>query len=261
MSGKKITFLNGWECYYVSSKEETEYIFSEIFNEQQYWENDLVIKEGDCIFDVGANIGLFSLFVNQMNPQAKIYAFEPIEQIFKVLKNNICLYSLKNISLFNYGLSSENNPKKTFTFYPNMAGNSTTKPEHMLIAPGANTITSTNSQIVENLFEDFFQEKQQVTCQIRTLSSVIDELSIPAIDLLKIDVEGEEYEVLRGIKDKDWSKIKQIVAEVHDQDKRLEKITNLLISYGFKVKTRKRELLPSTFVDTFNLYAVRPRKI
>lgn len=256
MSDKKMTFANGLECYYVSSKEETEYIYAEIFTEQQYLADDIVVNEGDCIFDVGANIGLFSLFINRLQKNVKIYAFEPIKPTFSTLKSNIILHSLDNVSLFNYGLSSENNPNKIFTFYPNMAGNSTTKPGDTL-AKVDDFSQLENSEKIENLFEHLFTELQQVKCPVRKLSCVIDELEIQAIDLLKIDVEGEEYEVLQGIEAKDWPKIKQIIAEVHDQDGRLEQIKQMLHTHGFVVKTRKRELLPSTFVDIFNLYAVR----
>ncbi|WP_460208152.1 FkbM family methyltransferase [Scytonema sp. NUACC21] len=248
-----MAFPNGLEYYYISSPEETQYIFSEIFTEQQYIGHSIVINEGDCIFDIGANIGLFSLYVNSLQENVKIYAFEPIPETFAVLEDNKHLHSLDNMLIFNYGLSSENNSEKVFTFYPNMAGSSTTKPGDVLAEP--NSVVP--EVVIEDLFEEFFQEEKQVKCEVRTLSSVIDELGINSIDLLKIDVEGEEYEVLKGIEDKDWSKIKQIVAEVHDKDGRLEKVKQMLTSYGFDIELRKRELLPSTYVDTFNLYAKR----
>lgn len=256
MIAKKITFSNGLECYYSSSKEETEYIFSEIFTERQYEGHDIVIKEGDVIFDVGANIGLFSIFVKGVEPTAKVFAFEPIKATFEVLQKNIHLHSLEDVVLFNCGLSSENNPAKIFTFYPNMSANSTTKPEDTL-AELEDIQVDQNSQKIENLFEEFFQEKEQVACEVRTLSSVINELGIDSIDLLKIDVEGEEYEVFESIEAKDWPKIKQIVAEIHDQKGRLKQISQMLADNGFKIQLEKRDLLPSTFVDIFHLYAVR----
>lgn len=256
MSSKTITFANGLQCYYASSKEETEYIFAEIFTEQQYSKNDIVINAGDCIFDVGANIGLFSLFVKSVEPETTIYAFEPIKPTFEVLQENIKLHSLENISLFNYGLSSENNPEKIFTFYPNMAGNSTAKPGDA-IADADDLKDIKESAKIENLFEDLFKEQQEVKCQVRTLSSIIEELKISKIDLLKVDVEGEEFEVFKGIEPQDWSKIKQIVAEVHDRKGRLQEITTMLTGHGFKVKSQQREQLPSDFVGIFNLYAVR----
>jgi len=256
MTAKKITFSNGLECYYSSSKEETEYIFSEIFTEGQYEGHDIIIKEDDVIFDVGANIGLFSLFVKGIEPTVKVFAFEPIKPTFEVLQKNIHLHSLENVTLFNYGLSSENNPQKIFTFYPNMSANSTTKPDDTL-ADLEEIKIDQNSPKIENLFEELFQEKEQVICPVRTLSSVMNELGIDAIDLLKIDVEGEEYEVFKGIEAKDWPKIKQIVAEVHDKKGRLKQVTQMLADNGFKIQLEKRELLPSTFVDIFHLYAVR----
>ncbi|BAY09040.1 FkbM family methyltransferase [Calothrix sp. NIES-2098] len=256
MSRKKMSFANELEFYYISSPEETEYIYSEIFTEQQYLRHGIVINEGDCIFDVGANIGLFSLFVNSIQKQVKIYAFEPIEQTFFILKENTRLYNLDNVQLFNYGISSEDNPEKIFVFYPNMAGNSTTKPGD-IIADADDVKEEINSEPIEDLFASFFQEEQQVKCEVKTLSSVINELGIDSIDLLKIDVEGAEYEVLQGIADKDWPKIKQIVGEVHNKQGRLDKIQKLLISQGFKIELEKRAELPTTYVDTYNLYAVR----
>jgi precorrin-6B methylase 2 len=71
------------------SQRETEYIYSEVFSDQQYIRNNIVVREGDCIFDVGANIGLFTLFINQIQRDLRIFAFEPIEQVFAVLDANI----------------------------------------------------------------------------------------------------------------------------------------------------------------------------
>nr|WP_329608409.1 FkbM family methyltransferase [Nostoc sp. CMAA1605] len=216
----------------------------------------MVVNEGDCIFDVGANIGLFTIFASQMQKNIQIYAFEPIASTFAVLEDNIRLHSLEKVRLFNCGLSSENNPDKIFTFYPNMAGNSTTKPND-IIADTDEIKSQPDAEEITDLFADLFVEQTQVKCQVRTLSSLIDELGIDTIDLLKIDVEGEEYEVLQGIEDKDWPKIKQIVGEFHDKKGRLEKVKTILTHQGFHIILEKRELLPSNFVDTYTLYAIR----
>ncbi|MEA5554215.1 FkbM family methyltransferase [Anabaena cylindrica UHCC 0172] len=257
LAQKKINFPNGMECYYISSREETEYIYSEIFVDQQYLKNGITIQEGDCIFDLGANIGLFALFLNQLPTRLEIYSFEPIPDTFAVLSENVKLHSLNDISLFNYGLSSENNPEQIFTFYPNMAGNSTTKPDDTIADEDDILDRDSNAEKVENLYQHLFAEKTQIKCAIRTLSSVIEELKIESIDLLKIDVEGEEYEVLKGIEEKHWSKIKQIIGEFHDKAGRLEKVKTLLSKHGFTITLEKREGLPSTFVNIYNLYAMR----
>jgi acyl carrier protein len=72
---------------------------------------------------------------------------------------------------------------------------------------------------------------------------------------LKIDVERSELDILQGIEDLDWSKIRQIVVEVEDTGKRLQKISELLQSRGYCVDVEQDTLLKGTSV--LNLYATR----
>lgn len=240
---------NQLECYYLG-KEETEYIYSEVFIEQQYIRHGITINEGDCIFDIGANIGLFSLFMSNLQKNVKIFAFEPIKPIFDVLQANVSLHSIPNISLLNYGLSSNNNSVQLFTFYPNMPGNSTIRPLEKIEQRDVMDAVL-NQDMVEYLFQS-----EESRGELRTLSSVINQLDVNSIELLKIDVEGEEYEVLKGLKSNDWSKIKQVVAEVHDTEGRLDKVEALLKRNGFNITVERNSLIPAT-LNTFNLYAVR----
>ncbi|MBD2533812.1 FkbM family methyltransferase [Nostoc flagelliforme FACHB-838] len=246
---QKLNLPNNLEIYCLG-KEETEYIYQEIFIEQQYLQHGITINDGDCIVDVGANIGLFSIFLSQLHKSLKILAFEPVQPIFEVLQANVNLHSLDNISLQNYGLGSENISETVFTFYPNMAGNSTTRPLEKL-AQREVMDQALNQDMVEYLFQS-----QEVKGEIKTLSSVINSLAIESIDLLKIDVEGEEYEVLRGINQDDWTKIKQIVLEVHDVEDRISQIKTLLESQNFQIIVEHNNLIPPT-LKIFNLYAVR----
>lgn len=251
MSKKKIKLPNGLECY-CFGEVETEYIFQEIFTAKHYVRNGITINDGDCIFDVGANIGLFALFVNQLKKKdVKIYAFEPAQQIFEVLKENVNLHSLTNISLFNYGLSSENTSDKSFTFYPHMPSNSTTRPNEKMQQQDA-LYTVLDKEIVDYLY----QKSEQTCCELKTLSFPISQLGIESIDLLKIDVEGDELAVLQGIEREDWGKLKQIVLEIHDIEGRLEVIQNILNYYGFDVTAERNDLAPPNF-NNYNLYAVR----
>jgi len=254
MDLKKITFPNNLECYYIGTKEEAELLFREIFIDQQYLKNGIVINQGDCIFDVGANIGLFPLFLNQFAKSLKFYSFEPIKPIFEVLRENIGLHSIQNISLFNYGLSLKNNPETSFTFYPNSPCISTIKPEENLDF----------KDILKYVLKDISQEQieyltqtSKVMGELKTLSFVINELDIQRIDLLKIDVEGAEYDVLQGIEEKDWNKIQQIVIEVKNIEGRLEQINKMLKIYGFDIKAEKNNFIPTGFSETYNIYAIR----
>ena len=70
--------------------------------------------------------------------------------------------------------------------------------------------------------DDYLAERfkeERYTCRLRTLSEVIAEAGLERIDLLKIDVQKAELDVLMGLDDSDWPKIRQMVVEVHDVDK------------------------------------------
>ncbi|WP_392532249.1 FkbM family methyltransferase [Nostoc sp. C117] len=246
---QKFNLANDLEIYCFGEME-TEFIYREIFIEQQYLQHGITINDNDCIFDVGANIGLFSIFLSQLRKPLKILAFEPIKPIFEVLEANINLHSIDNVSLQNYGLGSENILEQVFTFYPNLAGNSTARPWEKLAQRELMKVEY-NQEIEEHCFQS-----QEIKGEIKTLSSVINSLAIESIELLKIDVEGEEYEVLRGINQNDWSKIKQIVLEVHDIENRIDKIKTLLESQNFHTIVEHNNLLASTH-KIFNLYAIK----
>lgn len=94
-----------------------------------------------------------------------------------------------------------------------------------------------------------------VTCELRTVSEIIREQGVKQIDLLKVDVEKSELDVLLGIAEEDWSKIKQVVIEVHDIEHRLEKIVALLKEQGINEITVDQDpALKGS--DIFNVYAL-----
>jgi hypothetical protein len=93
-------------------------------------------------------------------------------------------------------------------------------------------------------------------CEMRTLSEVISEYGVDRIDLLKVDVEKAELDVLNGIDGKDWPKIRQVVVEVHDLDRRVETTRKLLIAAGLRSVSVEQ---PPTLKDTniFTVFATR----
>ena len=87
------------------------------------------------------------------------------------------------------------------------------------------------------------------------MSSIIEQEDIKRIDLLKINVEKSELDVLSGIKDHDWQKIKQIVLEV-DVKENLPIITGLLERHGYEYAVEQDNLLEGT--SLCYVYAIRP---
>ncbi|MBW4448710.1 MAG: FkbM family methyltransferase [Spirirestis rafaelensis WJT71-NPBG6] len=253
---KQVKLPNG-KTIFCLHKHEVQLVYKEV---QTYFKNGIELHEGDTVFDVGANIGLFTLWVYHLcNQHINVYAFEPIPAIFEVLHANTQSLASKQLRSFAYGLSDESKTT-SFAYYPRATIASQLYPgfskeernelkEKMLVnlqeLPLAVSWirwlpTFLRSFVLEKKLAIGFQAKQ-VNCQLRTLSEVIREHQIQRIDLLKVDVEKSELDVLLGIEKHDWQKIKQVVVEVHNFECRLEKIIDLLKKHRFNEITVEQE--------------------
>ena len=245
------------------NKAETDHFYKDIFEDNVYYKHGIKINKGDIVFDVGANIGLFTLFAHDKCKDATIYSFEPAPPLFEILKENVSSFGVKS-TLFNCGLS--NKPGETsFVFYPRTAGMSSfyaDKKEEMDVL----TAIMKNQQrlgmegmdqVLEyagDLLVERFKEKEYV-CQLRRLSDIIKEYKIDSISLLKIDVQKSELDVIEGINERDWNRIRQVVIEVHDIDGRVDHIRSLLDDKGYKVYVEQDELYKGSII--FNIYGIR----
>jgi amino acid adenylation domain-containing protein/FkbM family methyltransferase len=239
------------------SKSEAEFGYKEIFEEEGCLRHDIRLHDGACVFDVGANIGLFALHVGEKCKNAVIYAFEPIPPIFDVLKLNTSLYGL-NVRLFDCGLSHTSG-SETFTYFP-----------HLSLISGRFADSRAERQTVQSFLrnerqaadggslDELLEERlrgEQVVCPMKTLAEVIRETGVGTIDLLKIDVEKGELDVLAGIGPDDWAKIRQLVVEVYDAGGRVAHVSDMLRRHGYRVAVEQDAMLAGT--PYFNVYAVR----
>jgi len=258
---KRCKLPNGLDIVY-QSKAEVPYIYDDIFEKQVYLKHGITLADGDCIFDVGANIGLFTLFAHQRCRGARIYSFEPAPPLFEILRLNTAQHGV-TAKIFNCGLSDETKTA-ALTFYPNSSGMSSFYGDvdeekevlKLLIQnqqkQGGGELDQLMNYVNELLDERFKSDSFQ--CRLTTLSDVMADENIGQIDLLKVDVQKSELAVLRGIKDDDWRRVKQIVLEVHDMDGRLQEIKSLLESHGFEIAWEQDELYSGTVM--YNLYAI-----
>ena len=96
--------------------------------------------------------------------------------------------------------------------------------------------------------------KKQVKSKVITLSDFIDNEKIKNINLLKIDCEGEEVNVLHGIKKNHWPLIKAVVMEVNDIENNIKVSKKILSDNGFKsIRMEKEKGFEKT--KLINIYA------
>ena len=241
------------------NQNETDVIYKEIFEEQTYLKHSVSLANDDCIFDVGANIGLFTLYVHQQCQTPKVYAFEPVPATFDTLKTNVALYNL-SVELFDCGLSRHNGMSKV-TSYPHMSSMSGFYADSLEDEQVTRAFISNQderlSEHADELLEGRFRS-ETFQCRLRTLSDVISERHIEVIDLLKIDAEKSELDILKGIREEDWQKIKQLVIEVHDINGHLAEITAMLTRHGYRFVVEQDAYLTNT--GLYNIYAVHPTR-
>ena len=142
------------------------------------------INEGDVIFDIGANIGCFSVpFAKKVGSNGKVYAFEPQKFIFNLLKKNAVCNELNNLQIFNNAIGDANTILELNDFDYSQSGNF-----------GGITLTENYDNSVCAKIKGTKKNK------IKTLT-LNNFLNLKKCNFLKIDVELMESNVLKGAKE------------------------------------------------------------
>jgi FkbM family methyltransferase len=163
--------------------------FAEVFHEEIYLFPELFKPK--VIIDIGANIGIASLYFSLTYPESQIYSFEPSTENIKSFNKNIAENNRNNVTLMPYGLGGED--AELPLYQPNEGA-----------FWGCSIYGSDLSKLVE-------------TVKIRSALSAFNELNIGDIDLLKIDCEGAEVDLLKSLGRENLSKIKVLIGELHPE--------------------------------------------
>jgi amino acid adenylation domain-containing protein/FkbM family methyltransferase len=241
------------------NKNETDILYREVFEDEFYLRHDIRLNDDAIVFDVGANIGLFSLFILDRCPGARIFAFEPIPVTYEALARNLSRYGSAS-KAYQCGLSDRTG-SAAFTFYPKVSASSGMYADaredegvtRAFIGNQGEEMMKYADELMEGRFEGVKYE-----CRLRTISEIIRDERVERIDLLKVDVEKSELDVLRGIEEPDWSKIGQLVLEVHNKNGKLQEIVSLLEARGFQLVVEQYLAFENT--GLYNVYAARPSK-
>ncbi len=134
-----------------------------------------LVKKSNVIFDIGANTGVYSLIAKSLNPQSRVYAFEPVGRVYEKLEFNNRLNDY-DIVCFDSAVSDTDG---TAIIYDTLT-------EHVYSVTVNKNLSAQDVKVTPT------------EIKVRRLDSLIEELKIGKIDLLKIDVETHEPEVLAG---------------------------------------------------------------
>jgi FkbM family methyltransferase len=150
-------------------------------------------KDSLCFCDIGANVGHHTLFMSQRAD--RIVAFEPFAGVRELIEQKIALNHLTNVKVVPYALGETD---EVLQYYPGGAANS-----------GSGTF----------LPEEAGTYQEPIFVQVRNGDQLFAELALPKIDLMKVDVEGFEALVFRGLTARIHEDRPPILSEMSDRSR------------------------------------------
>ena len=185
------------------------FILGEILHEKQY-QTDHPLAPGATIFDLGGNVGASMIWFLGQYPNADYHVFEPARDNFYFLERNAT--RCRHVRLNKVAIGSE---AGQMTLYHGPFGGM-----HSLVKP-----------------EDW-QTAGSESVPVVTLADYMQSSGIDYIDLLKIDIEGAEFEALRGLGSR-IADVAMIVGEVHDELVDVDRFYRYISDSGFTKISRR----------------------
>lgn len=192
------------------------FIIQEVLEDNYKYITEEDIKDIDTIVDIGAHIGVFSIFYSSF--VNKIYSYEPFDENYFILQKNIEINEIKNINSFNIAVSKSSEDR---LFYQSQETNA----RHTLLEPPFLSV--------------YLNQKPYKIVKCTTLEEIINTNKIDKSTLLKIDCEGSEYDIILNAKKELFDNIKLILIETHQDNKykyTYEDLIKKLKEIGFSVK-------------------------
>ena len=183
---------------------------------------DRHLRDKDVLFDVGANIGLYSLYAAKSKPEATIYGFEPESLNFSRFCINTHANQLKNLIPCNIPLND---------------------------VPAFNYFQISDFTVGSSMhnFGDFtdFSQSLSIKAAFRqgalgtSIDRLVEEFGLPAPNLIKIDVDGIEEKIVTGmLKTAAKSSVRSILIEITDRASEVSPIHRQLADLGFRVEVK-----------------------
>ena len=180
-------------------------------------------------FDIGSHMGTYSDLILKDFKNCKVFMYEPQINIYKKIKKKY--KNKKNIKIYNYALSDKSALKKIYINQHDLTSSLST------LDVKNNRYLKLKAKLFGTTSSGMIIKKTKV--KTKKLNQIIKSKKIKKIDLAKIDTEGHEYEVLRGIQES-IKKIRYILIESHNDKIYLsynsKKIHSYLIKNNFVLK-------------------------
>ena len=182
-----------------------------------------ILRPGDTVFDVGANVGYFSLLSNAIAPGAcRVFAFEPNPVAFGILTANVVANTPHNITCFNVGVADRSG---TSILMP--------RPDH-----SKSRLLHSGGALAPR------DGAEHSTVPVVSLDEVAGQHGIDTVRLLKIDVEGFEPFVMLGAKSLLTSgRVEYVICEINDADLKLHGYDEAQVRGAFEALGYEIELI------------------
>lgn len=174
------------------------HVFTEIWLENLYTIPRFEIGIKDVVIDVGAHVGMFSIFASQFCKKGQVYSYEPAKENFNVLNENLSKNRITNVRAYNKAGSSKKGKMRFYLSGDDFAA-------HSLYSKSEKWI-----EVETTTLKDIFNDNKLETC-----------------NFLKMDCEGAEYDMLMNLPEDYLKKIRKICLEYHNIEDSQYTVTDL----------------------------------
>lgn len=254
----------------------------------EYFHSGLRVAPGDTVVDVGANIGAFALAVaRRCDGDVHLLCFEPAPATYEALeanfrRNDVLMRTRHRLFRLGLGAPADSGRQLHFYAFSRFETNSTfdlaskrrefeiffeDRARRLTVWLGplgvlGRVVQRAVGTAVWRMFLWWFLRRAMgltvVRAEISTLAEALGSAGVARIDLLKIDVEGLELDVLRGIDPATWPRIQQVAVETNNRDGRQDEIVEMFEKNGLSRIDVQQQRAIDNGLDSVILTARRP---
>jgi len=187
----------------------------------------LSLKPGDVFIDAGANVGYFTLIgASLVREKGIVIAIEPEKKNLQHLNNNLRLNGYQNVRIYECAVGSSKSMGVLNINPLNRGGNS--------MIPFSRYKSGEEIYSLEEIKRDYDTKDLYQDIYIRTLDDIVQENNLENVSFIKMDVEGFEFEALKGMQEIiSKRKVKNVICELSNIKNRKD-IFDMFAKYKYK---------------------------